>query len=193
MMSFTRFNIVVMRRHIQSLVLVTMVSLGSSLQGALLQSAYAQDPRDGAHVRTNDSRMRAVIADGIAGSAFFRDLVAQLDASDVIAYVESDCLMPPPLAGRLTFMSSAGGRRYVMVRIACSLEGRGQIAMLGHELRHAVEIADTDSVVDEPSLAQAYRRIGFASNAVRPGAGYDSKVAIEAGRRVWDELSRRAE
>lgn len=193
MMSFTRFNIVIMRPHIHSLVFVTMVFLGSLLQGSLLQPAYAEEPHDGNHVRTNDSRMRAVIADGVAGSAFFRDLVAQLDASDVIVYVESDCQMPPPLSGRLTFMSSAGGRRYVLVRIACSLEGRGQIAMLGHELRHAVEIADADSVVDEPSLGEAYRRIGFASNVMRPGAGYDSRAAIEAGRRVWDELSRRAE
>ena len=114
-------------------------------------------------------------------------------ASDVIAYVETDCLMPPPLAGRLTFMSSAGGWRYVLVRIACTLEGRGQIAMLGHELRHAVEIAEAESVVDELSLAVAYRQIGFASNAMPTGAGFDSRAAIDAGRRVWDELSRRAE
>ena len=191
MMSFTRFNIAIMRWRIRSLVFVTVLSMGSSL--SLLQSAHAEQPRDGNHVRTTDSRIRAAIADGVGGSAFFRDLVAQLDASDVIVYVESDCLMAPPLAGRLTFMSSAGGRRYVMVRIACSLEARSQIAMLGHELRHAVEIADADSVVDEPSLAAAYRRIGFASTVMRAGAGYDSRAAIEAGRRVWDELSRPAE
>ena len=108
MMSFTGFNIAIMRLHIRSLVVVTVLFLGSLLQGSLLQPAYAEQPRDGNHVRTNDSRMRAVIADGVAGSAFFRDLVAQLDASDVIVYVENDCQMPPPLAGRLTFMSSAG-------------------------------------------------------------------------------------
>ena len=188
MMSFTSFNIAIMRAHIRSLVVITVLSYGS-----VAQPAYAEQPRDGSHVRTNDSRMRAVIADGIAGSALFRDLVAQLDASDVLVYVESDCLMPPPLAGRLTFMSSAGGRRYVMVRIVCSLEGRGQIAMLGHELRHAVEIADADSVVDQASLGAAYRRFGFASTVMRSGEGYDSQTAIDAGRRVWDELSRRAE
>jgi hypothetical protein len=188
MMSFAHFNIGIMRAHIRSLVVVIVLSLGSSLQ-----PAYAEQPRDGNHVRTNDSRMRAAIADGIGGSPFFRDLVAHLDASDVIVYAESDCAMPPPLSGRLTFMSSAGGRRYVMVRIACGLAGRAQIAMLGHELRHAVEIADDDFVVDEATLTVAYQRIGFASTVMRPGAGYDSRAAIEAGRRVWDELSRRAE
>jgi len=188
MMLFTGATIGTMGCHLRSFVVVTVLSCGASLQ-----PIYAEQPSDGTHVRTNDSRMRAAIADGIAGSAFFRDLVAQLDASDVIVYAESDCLMPPPLGGRLTFMSSAGGRRYVLVRIACTIEGRGQIAMLGHELRHAVEIADGESVVDESSLAVAYRQIGFASNAMPTGAGFDSRAAIEAGRRVWEELSRRAE
>ena len=137
--------------------------------------------------------MRAAIAEGFVRSAFFRDLVEQLDASDVIVYVESDCQMPSPMGGRLTFMSSAGGRRYVLVRIACLLDGRSQIAMLGHELRHAVEIADAGSIVDEPSLADAYQRIGFASGVMRAGTGYDSRAAINAGRRVWEELSRRGE
>lgn len=188
MMSFTSATIGTMHASLRSFVVVTVLSCGASLQ-----PASAEQPRDGSHVRTNDPRMRAAIADGIAGSALFRDLVAQLDASDVNVYAENDCQMPPPLAGRLTFMSSAGGRRYVLVRIACTIEGRGQIAMLGHELRHAVEIADAESVVDEPSLAVAYRQIGFASNAMPPGAGFDSRAAIEAGRRVWEELSRRAE
>jgi hypothetical protein len=55
--------------------------------------------------------------------------------------------------------------------------------MLGHELRHAVEIADADSVVDQASLGAAYRRFGFASTVMRSGEGYDSQAAIDAGRR----------
>ena len=137
--------------------------------------------------------MRAAIAEGIEGSPLFRDLVAQLEASDVIVYVESDPLMPERLQGRLTFVSSVGGRRYVKVGIACGLRGAQQIAILGHELRHAVEIARAVSVVDQPSLAAEYRRIGFSSGAMRPGAGYDSRAAIEAGQRVWHELNQRGE
>ena len=65
-----------------------------------------------------------------------------------------------------------------------------QIATLGHELRHALEIADTPSVVDDASLAELYECTGFASRAMKPGAGYDSALAVEAGREVWAELSR---
>jgi hypothetical protein len=177
-----------MRPSARLFVLVTLCSIGS-----LVQPAYAGEGSDGNHVRTWDSRIRAAIADGIERSALFRDLVAQLDASDVIVYAQSDCLMPERLQGRLTFMSKAGERRYVMVRIASSLSGPVLIAMLGHELRHAVEIANAASVVDEQSLAEEYRRIGFASGALQRGTGYDSRAAIDAGYRVWSELGHRGE
>lgn len=148
---------------------------------------------DTAHVRPNDSRMQIAIADGVAHSLLFRDLVAQLEASDVIVYVESDWTMPDRIQGRLTFMSWAGGRRYVMIRIAQGLTGVQQVAIIAHELQHALEIANADSVVDETTMAAEYRRIGFTSGAVKHGAGYDSRAAIEMGQRVWEELNHRGE
>jgi hypothetical protein len=193
MMSFASASIRGMRSS-RSCVLAILFLLGSFV-GAAHAGAIAGGNHvlDGNHVRTTDAHMRAAITDGVERSAFFRDLVAQLDASDVIVYVQSDRAMPPRLQGRLVLLSVAGGRRYVLVRIACGLTGPEQIAILGHELQHAVEIANAESVVDEGSLAAEYRRIGFASGVLRPGAGYDSRAAIEAGRRVWHELTRRAE
>jgi hypothetical protein len=100
------------------------------------------EPRDGSHVRTMDKRLRSVIDEGLARSASFRGLVARLDGSDVIVYVELECPMSSRLFGRLTLLGAGGDRRYVNVRISCMLTVTQQIAALGHELRHAVEIAD---------------------------------------------------
>jgi hypothetical protein len=155
--------------------------------------AGGQEPRDGGHVRTMDARIRAEINEGMARSAFFRDLVTRLDASDVIVYVETQCPMSPRLFGRLAFMAAGGGRRYVSVRVSCAMNDVEQIAALGHELRHAVEIAEAPSVVDVPSLAELYRHIGFPSHGVPQGAGFESRAAIESARRVWAELGRTAE
>jgi len=77
--------------------------------------------------------------------------------------------------------------------VSCTLNDDDQIAALGHELRHAVEIADAPSVVDVASLGELYRRIGFASHGVRKGTGFESRAAIESARRVWAELGRTAE
>jgi len=166
-------------------------ALGALVFVASLAAGVPQ--RDGGHVRTNDSRLRMEINEGLARSAFFRDLVTRLDASDVIVYVEAECPMSPRLFGRLTFMASGGGRRYVNVRISCALNDTQQIAALGHELRHAVEIAEATSIVDTASLAHEYQRIGFASHAVPTGAGFETRAAVEAARQVWSELERSAE
>src|SRR5215468_1537863 len=135
------------------------VALGIFLTLSLTHFGMPQT--DGSHVRTADARMHAVLIDGIARSSLFAGLVARLDASDVIVYVDADCKMPEQMRGALTFMSAGGGRRYLMIKIACLLSGNMQVAMLGHELQHAVEVADASSVVDEESLGAEYRRIGF--------------------------------
>ena len=149
--------------------------------------------RDGGHVRVIDSRLRAEISEGLARSAFFRNLVARLDGSDVIVYVERECPMSQRIFGRLSFMGAGGGRRYLLVRISCALHDDEQIAAIGHELRHAIEIADAPSVVDTASLGREYQRIGFESRGVPKGAGYESRAAIDAARHIMVELGRTAE
>jgi hypothetical protein len=151
------------------------------------------EPRDGSHVRTMDKRLRRVIDQGLARSASFRGLIARLDGSDVIVYVEPECPMSSRLFGRLTLVGAGGDRRYLNVRISCMLTLTQQIAALGHELRHAVEIADAPSVVDNASLAAEYRRVGFASRGMGSGAGYESRAAIDAAHQVWAELAHTAE
>ena len=151
------------------------------------------EPRDGGHVRTLDKGLRSVIDEGLARSASFRGLVARLDGSNVIVYVEPECPMSSRLFGRLTLLGAGGDRRYVNVRISCMLPVTQQIAALGHELRHAVEIADAPSVIDDASLAAEYRRVGFTSHAARSGAGYESRAAIDAAHQVWVELAHTAE
>jgi hypothetical protein len=151
------------------------------------------EPRDGSHVRTMDTRLRSVIGEGLARSASFRGLIARLDGSDVIVYIEPECPMSSHLFGRMMLLGAGGDRRYVKVRISCMLTVTQQIAALGHELRHAVEIADAPSVVDDASLAAEYRRVGFASHVIRRGGGYESRAAIDTAHQVWAELAHSAE
>ena len=147
----------------------------------------------GGHVRTNDPYLRYVIASGVDRSQIFRDLLARLSVSDVIVYIENDCSMPSFLVGRTNFMSSGGGMRYVMIAIACVRTDRERVAILAHELRHAIEIAESPSIVDQESLAAQYKRIGFMSDGFTPGKGYDTYAAIDTGRRVWRELGQNGE
>ena len=99
MMSFTGSSIRGMHSS-RSSVLAILISVCSIV--SLAQAGQvATDTRAANHVRATDLRIRAAIADGLEGSALFRDLVAELDASDVVVYVESDQLMPERLQGRM--------------------------------------------------------------------------------------------
>ena len=89
----------------------------------------------------------------------------------------------------MTFMSAVGGYRYVHVRVARLASADVQIALIGHELRHAVEIADAPGVVDASSMAREYQRIGYLSPRLAPGVSFDSDAAVEAGYQVLRDLS----
>lgn len=141
------------------------------------------------HIRSTRSTAGALVAaidEGAERSATLRALVERLDGSDVIAYVEYADL-DDRLAGQLAFMSAAGGRRYVHVSINRRQPRDLQIAILGHELEHAVEIADAPEVIDEPTMARFYARVGFGGETIAGVTRFDTLAAIAAGRRVLQE------
>jgi hypothetical protein len=130
--------------------------------------------------------LRTLLDEGMRRSPTLRALVARLQASDVVVYLRCDGPIGPD--GRLTFVSSAGGYRYVVVRMARFRRAQ-QIAIMAHELRHAVEIADTPEIVDGPSLVREYRRMGYENTAsALPGVAFDTQAAVDAGRQVLKEL-----
>jgi hypothetical protein len=88
----------------------------------------------------------------------------------------------------LTFLTKAAGYRYVVVRMA-QFSRLQQIAMMAHELQHAVEIADTPAIVDGPSLVREYRQIGYENvRSQLPGISFDTRAAVRAGEQVLKEL-----
>ncbi|HEY3886296.1 MAG TPA: hypothetical protein VGL62_13865, partial [Vicinamibacterales bacterium] len=60
------------------------------------------------------------------------------------------------------------------------------IALVAHELRHAIEIADASEATDQSGIERLYRRIGRPSG---PHA-YETDAAIATQRQVRRELSR---
>jgi hypothetical protein len=137
-------------------------------------------------IRSTDRRLRSLLDRGLRISPTLRALVARLHASDVVVYLQCDGPGAPD--GRLTFLTKAAGYRYVVVRMAL-LSRSQQIAMMAHELQHAVEIAETPAIVDGPSLEREYRRIGYENVwSPLPGLSFDTRAAVRAGEQVLREL-----
>jgi hypothetical protein len=140
------------------------------------------------NVRTQDTALRRLIDAGIAASPSLKALTADLEKSDVIVYVSCDFL-PAGTDGRLTFTTAVDGWRYLHIQLDWRLTNQRRLSTLGHELQHAIEVAATPSVVDAASMARAFSEIGFARREMLSRQAYDTQAAMEAGERVWTELS----
>jgi hypothetical protein len=176
------------RCHVLLLPLVALVF--SSVTGVTAESLIDQPPHY-CQVRTTDRRLTAALEMGLRDSPTFRELVNRINASDVVVYVTRDgATLPPGLDGRLTFLSSTGGFRYVVVRVNVNLSAPRLVSLLGHELQHAREIADSDSIVDAVSMAREYAaRLGYHNRTnYDEHLTFDSQAAIRAGEQVLKEM-----
>lgn len=141
---------------------------------------------EGRHVRPVDARLRLAVTDGLRRSATLANLVLALDRSDVIVYLETGTSLHPSLAGRLLMATTTPASRYLRIQIAPWLRGNELIAIIGHELQHALEVARSPDVRDEASLAALYRTIGHGAEGSHR---YDTVAAQAAGRQVRSELA----
>jgi hypothetical protein len=138
-------------------------------------------------IRTVDARVTAALYEGVRRSRTFGALVAGVERSNVIAYIELLHELPPTTNGRLALVSKKSEHRYVRIQVRAFLAPDHIISVIAHELQHALEIAAAPSVVDDASLRKFYKRIGAGtSNA----SGFDTDAARAAGERVRGELRR---
>jgi hypothetical protein len=140
-------------------------------------------------VRGDSEDVRLLLSSGIQRSPTFRAIVDRLEASDLIVEVQCGSFKSSMLAGRTMLLSARASVRYVLVEIACPAPEPSALAILGHELRHALEIASEPWVVDEASLEKLYTKIGF-STCLPAGvfSEFETADAREAGERVHHEL-----
>ena len=145
-------------------------------------SLLAADTR---RLRAATPTIGAIIRDGVRRSRTFAGLVNDLHRTNVIIYVESSMGLPIDVAGRIRFAGAAGDQRYLRVPVRSTLGRDHMIAVIAHELRHALEVADERSVINEKALEDFYRRVGDSPHA---GGGYDTEAARVVQRIVRSEL-----
>jgi hypothetical protein len=139
-----------------------------------------------ASIRPLTREATLLIDEGVRRSPFMASLVARLDASDLVVFInEVFDSGPGEPKGALQFVSSAAGRRYVLVRLSrWKLSWSDRLVLLGHELQHAVEVAGAADVVDLASFSAFYLRIGWQ---VRDGR-FETAAACQATARVRLDL-----
>ncbi len=165
-------------RVLASLALCAIVMSSSGLSAAVPAAN---------RLRPQDDRLTHLLRDGVSRSATLKRLVDRIEASNVIVYVALNPMMKPNLSGMVTWMSRAGAFRYLRASISTDLTPNQMIATIAHELQHAVEVIDDESVSDERSLAALYRRIGHQSGTSSPSR-WETSAAQRTGLQVRREL-----
>jgi hypothetical protein len=144
-------------------------------------------------VRGDSEAMRLLLVSGLQRSPTFKAIVDRLEVSDLIIEVQCGQFKSVRQAGRTMLLSTRESVRYVLVEIACPMVDAAALEILGHELRHALEIASAPWVTDEQSIGKLYTQIGFSSCTRTGGVSeFETADAIEAGERVHHELLHQA-
>lgn len=156
--------------------------LASRPMQVLAQDAIADSlPR----IRSLDLLAATVLEAAVRESTTVVGLIAELRRSDVIVHVQTG-ILPCHVNGITRLVTATRAVRYLRVVLRIPNSMRDLVAVLGHELRHAVEIGAMPEVRDLHAFAAAAREMGWATS----GEGFfETKEACAAGRAVWRDLA----
>jgi hypothetical protein len=136
-------------------------------------------------VRTTDARIQRLMIQGVRRSFTFASLVKAVNDTDVIVYIQPTSDLPRSLDGRLLLVPLTTHQRYLRIQIHPGSSSEETIAVIGHELQHALEIAGDPEARTQAGVVALYKRIGLVNLGVHT---YDTVAAQQTGRQVRSEL-----
>lgn len=179
-----------MRRPLSTALAVGAISLAfcgvswSAVHGTVVDNPAAPVSSETGGIVSTTPSVISLIAEGMARSPTFAFVASQLLTSNVLATVEPNLQMKTGLRGYMVFVTRTPMRRYVRIYFDPRLQHCEQIAIVGHELQHALEVATHPEVIDEESMRVMYIAIGRGRDS-----HWDSDAAILAGRIIRRELA----
>lgn len=135
--------------------------------------------------RPLDSLAAEAFAQAMTGSPLVRELVRQLEASNLVVHIESSRALPAGVSGTLRFVTSRGGYRYVRISLAVDIRSDRRAAILGHELQHACEVAASDAH-DLDGMRRLYEAAGH--HPTHSANVFETRAALQVERQVGAEL-----
>lgn len=177
-----------MRAHIQIFVPSALLMLAAAAAPAAAQDesigpVHVLSPAS--PVRCLDEQARLLVEEAVAVSTTIASQVDALQSTDLIVGIETNPARTK-LRGEARLMAATASVRHVRIRITIPAPRRDLIAVLGHELQHALEFAAAPEVRDVASMRAHLLKIGYERVN---GGYYETEAALEAGRRVAAELA----
>ena len=167
---------------------VKALALSFALTLACSAAAIAAEPPSATpHLRPLNAAGAALMADAQQKSATIRDLAAQLEGSNVVAYIYPTARQVGETESDFRYVGTSKSQRFVLIKIGADRSADRQIELLGHELEHAVEVARATWVNDSSDLDRFLSLVG--SRTFEPGGHpFETPAAMKAERTVRKEL-----
>ena len=160
-------------------VAVCVVVLGGS--PCLADQTPASSPR----VRSSDHALADLVGLATRGSKTFRQLVASIEMTNGIVYVEPGKCGHGVHACLQMWMQVSGQNRFLRVVIdgATRHSDVETMSSIGHELQHAIEALGDPSIRDGVTMFNFFKRF-----APTDGNRFETTAAVNAGNAIYDEL-----
>ena len=142
------------------------------------------------NVRPRDKTAELLLRFGGERSERFRQILRELERSNIVVYIDVRQDAAHPVGGGLNFLSQAQGLRWVRAFVDSGTPSQSRTyqdivrltAILAHELRHALEASQAPTLNDLEAFERYFRRIGDHDGLL------DTRAARETGAWVEDEL-----
>jgi hypothetical protein len=134
-------------------------------------------------VRSERAAIAALIEQGFAGSTTFKSLVATIDQTDGLVYIDEGKCGHSVHVCLVLKVTIAGPNRILHILIDLRRPQRRLIASIGHELRHAIEVLNGPAIRSNAEMFQFFGRVGPTGREI-----FETREAVQAGLDVYAEL-----
>ncbi len=142
-------------------------------------------PEETARVRCLDRESLQLLGTVRDQSPTVRRMLERLEKSDLITYIRIGPSLSFARARATTrILGHVREARFVLISITSLAAEVDRVLLLGHELQHAVELADAPWVRDDDGMVEMYERIGWRESSFT----FETPAAVDAGRQVREEV-----
>jgi hypothetical protein len=153
----------------------------------LVAEATAQDNISLTRLKTSSATVADALSAGARHSATFRHLLAKIEETDGIVYIEEGTCLHSVRACLLHVVAISGANRLLQIRIEPrKARGCWLVAAIGHELYHAMEVLSDSNVRDGRAMFALFGRLGPTAASDT----FETRAAVRTGLRVEREACR---
>lgn len=136
-------------------------------------------------VRVLDPIAAAMLTQAVERSAIVRGLVHRLQQSNVIVHIEATRNLPSGIGGTTRFVAGRGAYRYLRISLSVWLPPADRVAIVGHELQHALEVAQS-LAANAADMREWFERSGFRVRISHDL--FETGAALQVERKIRQEL-----